>query len=39
MNGNATFVGLNFQERVKEEYLKKEGNNGEAYWSIRALII
>ena len=29
MNGNVTFVGLNFQERVEEEHLKKEGNNGE----------
>ena len=30
MNGNVTFVGLNFQGRVEEEHLKKEGNNGEA---------
>ena len=30
MNGSVTFVGLNFQERVEEEHLKKEGNNGEA---------
>ena len=37
MNGNVTFVGLNFQERVEEEHLKKEGNNGESYWVIRAL--
>ena len=29
MNGNVTFAGLNFQERVEEEHLKKEGNNGE----------
>jgi len=36
MNGNVAFVGLNFQERVEEEHLKKEGNNGEAYWGIRA---
>jgi len=36
MNGNVAFVGLNFQERVEEEHLKKEGNNGEAYWVIRA---
>jgi hypothetical protein len=27
-NGNVTFVELNFQERVEEEHLKKEGNNG-----------
>ena len=38
MNGNATFVGLNFQERVEEEHLKKEGNNGETYWGIRARV-
>jgi hypothetical protein len=30
MNGNVTFVGLNFQEIVDEKHLKKEGNNGEA---------
>jgi len=36
MNGNVTFVGLNFQERVEEEHLKKEGDNGEACWGIRA---
>jgi hypothetical protein len=29
LNGNVTFAGLNFQERVEEEHLKKEGNNGE----------
>jgi hypothetical protein len=28
MNGNVTFVELNFQERVEEEHLKKEGNDG-----------
>jgi hypothetical protein len=31
MNGNVTYVGLNFQERVEEKHPKKEGNNGEAY--------
>ena len=36
MNGNVMFVELNFQERVEEEHLKKEGNNGETYWGIRA---
>ena len=39
MNGNVTFVGLNFQERVEEEHLKKEGNNGESYWGIRARLM
>lgn len=38
MNGNVTFVWLNFQVRVEEEHLKKEGNNGEDYWIIRARI-
>jgi hypothetical protein len=28
MNGNVTFVELNFQEKVEEKHLKKEGNNG-----------
>jgi hypothetical protein len=36
MNGNVTYVGLNFQERVEEEHLEKEGNNGETYWDIFA---
>ena len=36
MNGNVTFVGLNFQERVEEEHLKKEGNNGKVYYGIGA---
>jgi hypothetical protein len=36
MNGNVTFVGLNFQERVEEDHLKKEGNNGEVNWDILA---
>jgi hypothetical protein len=30
MNGNVTFVGLNFQERKVEKHLKKEGNDGDA---------
>ena len=29
MDGSATFVGLNFQERVEEEHLKKKGGNGD----------
>ena len=29
MNGNVTFVGLNFLERKEEKHLKKEGNDGE----------
>jgi hypothetical protein len=36
MNGSAASVGLNFQERVEEKHLKKEGNNGEVNWDILA---
>jgi hypothetical protein len=29
MNGSATSVGLNFQERVEEEHQKKKLGNGD----------
>ena len=39
MNGNVTFVGLNFQERVDEGHLKKEENNGEAHAILGAFLL